>query len=71
MASARYREAIEDMIIVIQMFPRDDEAVALIGDCLFQLGNHSEASGRYLESITLNPKNKRALRGLLALADLP
>ena len=46
-----------------------DEALALAGEAHLELGRPEKAREAYVGSISLNPLNRRALTGLLRLAD--
>lgn len=64
-----YEGAAADAGVVLQVHPNDDDALALSGDCMLQLGRAAEASRFYLDAIQRNPGNRRAIGGLAMLAE--
>jgi tetratricopeptide (TPR) repeat protein len=70
LAAGRHAEAAEDIKVQLQLFPRNDAALALLGDCFLQMHDYAAASEHYMKALEVNRKNKRALNGLLLLADM-
>jgi predicted O-methyltransferase YrrM len=65
---ADYEGAVEDLLIIVQMSPRDDGALAQLGDCHARCARAQEATGFYMQALNLNPGNTQALTGLFNLA---
>lgn len=68
-ARGEFEAAIEDVEVLTIVCRHDDEALALAGEAHLELGRPEKAREAYVGSISLNPLNRRALTGLLRLAD--
>jgi tetratricopeptide (TPR) repeat protein len=66
--ATRYDEAIRDFEIVLQMCPRDDDALAKTGRAHLAMRRPTHARTALLRAVNLNPANHEALQGLLELA---
>ncbi len=70
LTAGRHAEAAEDIKVQLQLSPRNDAALARLGDCFAQMQQYEAASDSYMKALEVNRKNKRALNGLLFLADV-
>jgi tetratricopeptide (TPR) repeat protein len=60
---AEFSGAYEDAGALIDLSPRDPEAVTLHGDALWALGRFQESEQRFEEALALNPESSRARHG--------
>jgi Flp pilus assembly protein TadD/predicted aspartyl protease len=60
---AEFATAYDDAKALIELSPRDPEAVTLHGDALWALGRFQDSEQRFEEALTLNPESSRARHG--------
>ena len=64
-----YSASICDLEVILRLRPRDEMALALLGDCHLRLGNAEQAKEFYLRALNRNPLNRTALAGLKSMSD--
>jgi tetratricopeptide (TPR) repeat protein len=60
---AEFNEAYEDAKVLVDLSPRDPEAITLHGDSLWALGRFQQSEQRFEEALALNPESSRARHG--------
>jgi Flp pilus assembly protein TadD/predicted aspartyl protease len=60
---AEFTDAAEDADMLIELSPRNADAVALQGDTLWALGRFPQSEQRFDDALALNPESARALHG--------
>jgi tetratricopeptide (TPR) repeat protein len=60
---AEFAGAYDDAQVLIDLSPRDPEAVTLFGDALWALGRFQDSEQRFEEALSLNPESSRARHG--------
>ena len=58
------KDAIEEALGIVDKFPTDPNALTLLGDVYYALGQSSPASEAFIRALKLNSKTISALRGL-------
>jgi tetratricopeptide (TPR) repeat protein len=66
--AGRYEEALPRYELVARGAPEDPNVLAYLGDAYRQLGRVDEAEDQYRQSLSIDPRQRFALRGMVFLA---